>query len=254
MEKHELYDGSVVMEYYDDDHKYIWDGVDLPTSTQITGIIDKPALRYWYLNQALSKLQSQIKPGKAYDEIQLAKIFKGAKYSGTDARDNAANIGRLVHDWIESYVKAQLFGGKHVDVPFPLHTGARKSVEAFLRWEEKAKPDYVFSERRLLSKEHMFAGTLDIAAYIDGKPFVVDIKTGKGVYPEYWLQTASYALMLAEESPSNFSHKLEDIQRMILLIPQATGKLKQHYEDSLIVADAETFIALRRVFLWKENR
>ena len=92
MERHELYDGGVIMEYYDDDHKYVWDGVDLPTSTQITGIIDKPALRFWYLNQALTKLQAQIKPGKMYDEIQLAKIFKSARYSGTDARDNAANI------------------------------------------------------------------------------------------------------------------------------------------------------------------
>lgn len=266
MERHELYDRSVVMHYYDDDHKYVWDGQHLPSSTQITGILDKPALRYWYVNKALDRVESQLKPGTSINEVTIKNIIKKAKYGGTDARDNAANIGILVHDWVEGYINGQLAGGTERP-PFPHHSGAKSSVESYLRWEDIVQPEYIFSERRMISKKYVFAGTLDIAALIDpfhlGKakekgehklPTIVDIKTGKAIYPEYWLQTASYALMIAEEYPPEFRYEIEDIQRLIVLITQATGQLKQHEAKTDISEDAAIFLALRRVYQWKEGR
>jgi len=254
MEKHVLYNGEVEMDYDDVDHKYYYNSLDLPSSTTITGILDKPALRYWYVNQALDRLRSKIIPGRSYDEVQIENIFSKAKYSGNDARDKAASIGRLVHTWIEGYVKEQIINGIANVPPFPHHTGAVKSIESFLRWERENDPSYIFSERRMISQKHLFAGTLDIAALVDGKPYVIDIKTGKAVYPEYWLQTASYALMLSEEQPDGWSYSLEDTGRIILLIPQATGKLSVRKPKSDILADADTFVNLRNVYRWKESK
>lgn len=252
MERHELYNGNVVMHYYDDDHKYLYDGEQLPSSTTITGILSKPALRYWYINKALERVEARLTPGVALNEIEIQNLLKYAKYGGGDARDEAASVGRIVHDWIEQYVSSQIAGG-HQRPPLPIHTGAQSSVESFLRWEEDAKPEYVFSERRMLSLEHRFCGTLDIACLLDGKPTVVDIKTGKAVYPEYWLQTASYCLMLAEEQPKGFAYPLDDMERLILLVTQATGKLKPVSPDSSVLDDAETFAALRKVYRWREG-
>jgi hypothetical protein len=270
MEKHELYNGEEVMHYDDGPHKYWWtsnDNQDLPTSTQITGILDKPGLRYWYVNKALEHVEQGIKPGRSYDEIQLGKIFKKAKYGGADARDDSADVGKLVHKWCEQHIKALMLGSKHAP-EMPKHTGVVRCIENFLNWEFQVKPEYVFSERRMISRKHEFAGTMDIGAYVDPfhlglakkqstedvVPTVVDIKTGKNIYPESWLQLASYGLMLWEEQVDGFKEELEDIQRLIIHIPQATGGIKTPVAKSDITEDAATFIHMREVYRWKEGR
>lgn len=42
------------------------------------------------------------------------------------------------------------------------------------------------------------AGTLDSLAFVDGKLTLVDYKTSKDIYPEYWIQVASYCKMFEE--------------------------------------------------------
>jgi hypothetical protein len=253
MERHSLYNDEVVMHYYDDDHKYVWNGEHLPSSTQITGILDKPALRYWYVNQALERVKNKVSPGVAYDEVELSQILEKAKYGAKDSRDKSASIGRLVHGWIEDYITNQI-NDKGEKPPLPMHTGACNSIKSFLEWEEKADPQYIYNERRMLSRVHRFCGTLDIAALIDGQPTIVDIKTGKRVYPEHWLQTASYCLMLEEEQPNDWQYRLEDMDRIILLISQELGTMKPTRAKSDILADADVFTSLRYVYRWKEGK
>jgi hypothetical protein len=269
MERSELYNGEVVLHFYGEDkrHDYVWNGDKLPSSTQITGILSKPGLRYWYVNQAIARIGDAIQPGRSYDEVALEKIFNKAKYGGADSRDDAASIGRLVHAWVEDYIAAKISGSKYTQ-KLPMHTGARRSVENFLEWDDKVDPEYVFCERRMISREHEFAGTVDIVAYInpfhlglakradgDGKvPTIVDLKTGKRVYPEYWLQLASYAYMLHEEKPEEFAHDLSDMQRLIINISQAKGTISTPVAESDITVDAETFLALRKVYRWKEGK
>lgn len=253
MERCELFNGEVVMHYYDDDHNYVWNGTELPSSTAISGILHKPGLRYWYINQALAKVQNKIQPNRVYDEIELAEIFDNAKYSGKEFKDRAANIGKLIHRWIEDYINGHMSGAT-VTPSMPSHTGARGAVENYMRWEDKVKPEYIFSERRMISRKHNFAGTMDIAALIDGRPTVIDIKSGKRVYPEYWLQTASYACMLDEERPKGWDYDLEDTERLILILNQAEGTTKPQWAKSDILMDTDVFLALRTVYRWKYNK
>ena len=53
-------------------------------------------------------------------------------------------------------------------------------------------------ERPLVSEAHLFGGTIDVFAVIDGRRAVCDIKTSKGIYDEHLVQTSAYAELLKE--------------------------------------------------------
>lgn len=252
MERHKLYDGKVTMQYDDGPHTYTVDGVIYPSVTKITGMLDKPALRHWYVNRSISYISEQIYPGVPYDEIQLKEIFKDAKYGGARARDHAATIGKDVHEWIEKHITHQIATGKKHDLPMPVHTGMQSSISKFLAWEEKTKPTYLMSEKRMVSIKHTFSGTVDIV-YIDETDCTViaDIKTGKNVYPEHHLQTGGYAVMLKEEMPETFM--AGNTMREIIHIP-LVGELKIKNPTHDINTDMEAFIALSKVYHWKETK
>ena len=47
-------------------------------------------------------------------------------------------------------------------------------------------------EQQVICPELGFAGTLDRIGVIDGKKYLLDIKTSNGIYNSYWLQLAAY--------------------------------------------------------------
>lgn len=78
---------------------------------------------------------------------------------------------------------------------------------------DELKPKVLFSEEIVYSKEHDFAGTVDLLIevveghyningakplYVPGGIYVADLKTGKSVGPEAGMQTAAYAHALWE--------------------------------------------------------
>ncbi len=59
-------------------------------------------------------------------------------------------------------------------------------------WNEH-KPKLVASELHIFSGTHKFAGTIDLVLEINKELWIIDIKTSKGLYITYDLQTAAYA-------------------------------------------------------------
>lgn len=139
---------------------YTIDGVWYPRVTKIVSIKSKPALLYFYAEQA------NFKAGQAVTQ-------------------KSAEEGTLVHNTIEA-----LLLGKPVDID----PSIKPSIEAFQRfWEDKniqVTPDLI--EKRIVSYDHRYAGTVDAIALIDGKLGVLDIKTSLSIYRDYNLQTAAY--------------------------------------------------------------
>ena len=75
------------------------------------------------------------------------------------------------------------------------------AVNAFKAFAERTsirvKPELV--ERRIVSYDHRYAGTVDAIAMIGGKVGVLDIKTSQAVYRDYNLQTSAYVDALKSE-------------------------------------------------------
>lgn len=137
-------------------------GIWVPRVTAITEIIAKPGLLKFYAQQESFEAA----------QIQLR---------------NSANWGSLTHKTIEEILK----GNKPQINPKIL-----PSIEAFLRWKGEHEVIVLDPqkdiERLIFDPENLYAGRMDALIEIDGEIGILDIKTGTGIWEEYYLQTAAY--------------------------------------------------------------
>ncbi len=146
---------------------YTIDGVWYPRVTKIVSIKAKPALLYFYAE---------------------APSFKAAHA----ITQKSAEEGTLIHETVEG-----LLLGKNPDIA----PSVAPAVNAFVDFWEKnniqVTPDLV--ERRVVSYDHRYAGTVDAIALIGGKLGVLDIKTSQSIYRDYCLQTSAYMDALKDQ-------------------------------------------------------
>ena len=153
-------------------------------TTIISGGLPKPVLVNW-----AKKVTAEAAVANLDVLAQLAADSpEGAidwlKRAPDRTRDKAGNIGSLVHAASEAYVLGR---------PYPEWGEAQAPYMAsFLAWLHDFTPEFVAVEAPCFSIKHRYAGTLDAIAVINGKRYLLDYKSGKGVYPEVGLQLAAY--------------------------------------------------------------
>jgi len=198
-----------MFEFDEKTHVYKLDGKRLTGVTTILGVIAKPALIGWAANKAVDYIKDHI-----YDndiDAMVTKILPEARKAHTKIKDTAADYGTHVHDQIENYCK-----GKKV---VSINEQVDKSVQSFIDWFERQNAKVIESEKRLYSKEHWYAGTVDLVLEIDGKHWIADIKTSNGIYNTYFLQMAGYQIAL--EETENY-----DIEGHMIIQLTKTGKVR----------------------------
>ena len=150
------------------------DGTKVPGVTTVLGVINKPQLVKWANNLGLQGIDSS---------------------SYVDA---TARIGTLAHEMIQEYL-----GGPEWDrsayTPEEIDT-AENAVLSFYEWERQTghKMETVAIEMPVVSETFGYGGTVDWLGYIDGKLWLVDIKTSKGLFPEHEYQVSAYDRALFE--------------------------------------------------------
>ena len=154
------------VEEFKDSCGYIIEDVWYPRVTRIVSIKAKPGLANFYA-------QVGSKAGQAISE-------------------EAAREGTMVHEAVE----ALLLGGRP-EVPEIVWPAVR-AFENFSAQHE-IEPVQNGIERRILNRDHRYAGTVDAVVRIDGKLGVLDIKTSQAIYRDYNLQTAAYMDALTSE-------------------------------------------------------
>ena len=226
-ETYSMYNGEVTLRYNDGRHRYEVDipSEDIlkkwvPSSTGIVGKLDKSAaLSAWAVNEMEAFVRKYWRPGFSYDEIQINKILTKGKAARFDTSKEATDIGTIAHGFFENYIILKTQGvtplviedlddGSNDDphvLFLPVNENARHAINAFLAWEALHEIEYLWSERKVYSRKHHYAGTADAAFRIDGKLVLGDFKSSKRVYPSYFLQLASYAKALEEEGHERFN-------------------------------------------------
>lgn len=150
---------------------YKLDGKRVPGVTTILGVLNKPALVKWANNLGLQGIDS-------------------SKYV-----DKLASIGTLAHkmvecEWTGEVPDTTAYSPEQLDM-------AENALISFYNWQEEHKVKPVLVEVQLVSGLG-FGGTIDCYAVVDGVMTLIDLKTGKGIYPEHFHQLAAYAQLLAE--------------------------------------------------------
>ena len=179
----------------DEMHIYTVDGAVWPgVTTIINRVIRKPALERW-----------------------IGEL--GNREAG-EVRDAAADHGTLVH------ALAALVVDGVSSIPMGDGEGpAQAQVDAFVEWYEDYVEEVYAVELVVAHPGYRYAGMLDYLLRMKGDtgPTVVDIKSGKSIYPEMRYQTAAYREAVLPLL-SDYGFKGRRCRRGALHIPRdATG-------------------------------
>ena len=203
--------------------RYKVDGVAVPSVTTILGLMSKPMLIKWANNLGLQGIDS-------------------TKYV-----DETAKIGSLVHERIEAYLSN--FTLDMSDYTPNQVEASHNGFNKFLKWYEENDFQVIATEHQMVSEVYKYGGTCDCYGIKDGKYVLLDFKTGKAIYDEYFVQLAAYVNMLLEEGKS--------VDKVILL---RIGRNEEEGFDfreidvnDLMGARWEIFLSLLNVYYKKKE-
>jgi len=147
-----------------------------------------------YYPSATTILEAYPKP------YALLQWMKEAGSKSDEIRDAAGKRGSAVHQLTEDYdngLECNLLG-ENGQPNYSMEEWAM--FERYVDFTKTLKPTHQLIEQQVLSSRLQFAGTIDRVAVINGKKYVLDIKTSNGVYNSYWLQVAAYQQALLKET------------------------------------------------------
>lgn len=139
-----------------------------------------------YYPSATTLLEAYPKP------FQLIQWMKEVGSKADEIRDAAGKRGSAVHQLTEDYdqgIECTLLD----DNGRPKYSIDEWAMfERYVEFSVNHKPEHHLIEQCFINGKLGFAGTLDRVCTIDGKTYVLDIKTSNGIYNSYWLQLAAY--------------------------------------------------------------
>lgn len=110
--------------------------------------------------------------------------------------ERAAESGTKIHNAIET-----LISGEEIqwdDKAYNLEEWL--GILKFKEFYETFKPEILACEARVISNKFKYAGRIDIVCKLQGFVWIIDIKTGNGLYDSHDLQIASYRSAWNEQS------------------------------------------------------
>lgn len=203
-EQYILYGGDVILNYNDEQHLYTRDGKVVPSTTQITkAAINKEFLNWWASVSAGKFIAKQWRPDTLYSQNEIDGILKASAYHYKTLQNRAADNGNYAHLWIEDFVNHVLKTGdkdpdlSQFEIPYTMR--ALNSVAAFLTWYYENDVEFIVAEQKVYSLEYNYSGTFDLLALVNGVLTIVDFKTSKDIYENYYIQGAAYVHAYHEE-------------------------------------------------------
>lgn len=205
-----LYGGKVVVKFFEVSHQY-WISRDFGKKfvrasgvTSYINIKDKSKpLGIWQQGMTLDFLLDALAQGIVLDENKcIESVIQHELFL-----QEAADIGKEIHGWIELYIRHKLKQkGFEKLPPMPEFPEAITGVNAFFEWEKAHKVKWVSTERVVYSLKNNFVGQMDLDAIIDGLRCLSDFKSSNGLYNGVRMQTAAY--LKADEEERSYAKKI----------------------------------------------
>lgn len=231
-------------------HRYTWnDGTTvyspLPSVTTIVRVLDKsgPLVGWAKREVAACAVRNLDVLARMRETGGVAAAETWLKGLPDHQRDTAADVGTRIHRLAE-----QLARGAEPEVTAeeaPFVDGYRQFLAAY-------KPRFLAVEEMVVSLRHRYGGTLDAIALIDGETWLLDIKTGTGLYAETGLQLAGYASADFIGRPGTTRRfRLPRTTRfgVIHLRPEGSRLIEYHVDPGTVAA----FLEARRLHAWVEG-
>ncbi len=147
----------------------------LGVTSVLKKVIDKSApLSAWAVKVDFAKLKSLLTviDGRIdISEFEFDQLCEQAKKTHREEFEEAGDIGSQAHAWIEAYIRAILADNadRRLELlsKLPLDDRAANCCLAALEWMANHNVRWVCTERKVFSREHGYAGTLDGLARVD---------------------------------------------------------------------------------------
>jgi len=164
-------------------HSYRLNGEPVPSvTTNLKDGFPSPALVSWAARETAAAAVDR------WDELATLSVserLEELRRAAWGRRDAAALRGTEIHTLGERIV-----AGEPVEIPEAL-VGP---VNAYARFLDRFDVQPVLVERPVANVSHGWAGTIDLKALVSRSArWLLDLKTGKGVYESHALQLAAYA-------------------------------------------------------------
>lgn len=215
-----------------------------PGVTSVVSMLPKPFLTRWAAKSVaewtVENLGSVV--GLALKDRQgTVDLMKGAPWRDTR---QAAETGTEVHDLFETLAKGESVGRVHPDLqPYVRH---------FEEWLQEFQPTFVLMEETVWSDTHLYAGSFDALAEVEGEKVWIDYKTTRsGVHEEVALQLAAYsrADYVLREDGSRVPLPKAEAAAVLHVRPEGWNFVPVRIGDDVF----QHFLHLRETFIWDKE-
>ncbi len=227
-------------------HRYRWNGGPwFPSVTTVLGIKDKPGLVGWAKRETaacavrnldiLARMVASGGPQAAGEWLKRIPDFR---------RDVAADLGSRVHAVAEGLGRGE---------PVAVDAEVRPFLEAYRRdFLEPFRPRFLAVEAMVCSPRYEYGGTADAFVEIDGEIWLLDYKTGSGVYPDTALQLAGLARAQFLGRPGDpRQYPVPPATRFGILHVRPEGA--RLYPVTVDRAAVAAFLDARRLYAWDQG-
>jgi hypothetical protein len=198
---------NLELDFDDEKHIYYHKGQKVESVTGICGKgIPKPQLTNWLVSTPIraikDSLHSMLDNEQTLDRVRLERIIHEAKQKTNKIKDDAGLVGSVVHGLIEDFLQGK-------KIPNQSDTAVINCWNIFLDWWKTQEYEVVELEKKIFSKKHNYAGTLDLVLK-DKKDNLVlaDIKTSNHISFDYTLQLNAYKEAYEEETKQKITKGL----------------------------------------------
>ncbi len=168
---------------------YTWNGLRYPSVTTIRRLAGIPhGLHQWSLNQVIDRVLDEapaiaLRLGSG-EPSQVAMTRQYLRSAATEQRDKAALLGTAVHAAAAENIPITEVG-----------PDIAPRLRQYLDWRERSGVEILATEFQVWNPTVGYAGSCDLLGrFPDGSIWVIDLKTGKGVYGEHALQLMAYLM------------------------------------------------------------
>jgi hypothetical protein len=168
----------------------------VPGVTTVTGIADKPGLRQWAVDLTAAYAVTHVDALLNRSEVEGYGFlrYRWKREPKLDADPNLRNWHEYVLNdaadmgtWFHEYAEADLTDGFTAE---PVEDWQQEMVDAWNLFKFEHDIEVLLVEETVYNPIG-YAGTFDLLVRIDGKVYLVDIKTSRGTWPEHLMQLAA---------------------------------------------------------------
>lgn len=224
--------------------------------TTALGMLNKPALPLWGFNTGKEPMfksidEAVIKTNCSLNGLTKSEAISWAFSVGQERKyqnlyggmDKAANIGTIAHAILNARENGQEIDNSNIAEDN--WNFACDCVKSHDKWFGAMTIKTIFAEKQLVSEKFKYGGMLDKYALIVDEETLIDYKSGKDIYDDYFIQLIAYSNLLLENG--------YPVKRAIIVnMPKTKGdnfKIDSKSIDSLFEAGYfEKFLAARDVY------